>query len=208
VKKKSIFLAVCYFLLFSASLLSQTKKALEQQREAYKKEIRQINNLLFKEQQKEQNVLELLEDLNKKIAVRQRLINTIKSESRLLQNTITKNQKEIAKLTKELEALKADYAAMIYKSYKSKSQQSRLLFLLSSDNFYQAYKRLEYMKQYTSFRQRQGIAIEKTAQLIVAKNDSLAVLKKDKSQLLKSNIAAQKDIESDKKQTRNSYCKN
>ena len=43
-----------------------------------------------------------------------------------------------------------------YKSYKSKSQQSRAMFLLSSQNFYQAYKRLEYIKQYASFRKKQG----------------------------------------------------
>jgi hypothetical protein len=41
---------------------------------------------------------------------------------------------------KELEILKEDYAKMIVKSYKSRSSESRAMFLLSSENFLQAYK--------------------------------------------------------------------
>jgi hypothetical protein len=37
--------------------------------------------------------------------------------------------------------LKEDYAKMIVKSYKSRSEQSRAMFILSSENFLQAYKR-------------------------------------------------------------------
>ena len=55
---------------------------------------------------------------------------------------------------------------MILKSYKSKSQQSRMMFLLSSQNFHQAYKRFEYMKQYTSFRKKQGEEIVIQANLV------------------------------------------
>lgn len=74
----------------------------------------------------------------------------------LLSIEITEKQRELNRLNKKLTNLKADYADMIYKSYRSKSQQSRLMFIMSSQNFYQAYKRLEYMKQYTSFRKKQG----------------------------------------------------
>ena len=51
-----------------------------------------------------------------------------------------------------VEILKADYARMIVKSYKSRSEESRVMFLLSSENFLQAYKRAQYMKQYSNFR--------------------------------------------------------
>jgi hypothetical protein len=47
---------------------------------------------------------------------------------------------KINKLNKELVVLKEDYAKMIVKSYKSRSEQSRAMFILSSDNFLQAYK--------------------------------------------------------------------
>ena len=48
----------------------------------------------------------------------------------------------------------------IVKSYKSRSEQSRAMFLLSSESFLQAYKRAQYMKQYTGYRKMQGDEIK------------------------------------------------
>ena len=75
---------------------------------------------------------------------------------KLLANDMYINQMKINKLNKELGILKEDYAKMIVKSYKSRSEQSRAMFILSSENFLQAYKRAQYLKQYTSFRKNQG----------------------------------------------------
>jgi hypothetical protein len=46
------------------------------------------------------------------------------------------NQMKINKLNKELLVLKEDYAKMIVKSYKSRSEQSRAMFILSAENFW------------------------------------------------------------------------
>jgi septal ring factor EnvC (AmiA/AmiB activator) len=196
---KAQFYSVFFILLFSClSSFSQTKNELEQQRKKLKKEIAQVNSLLFKEQKKEKNVLEDLKDLNQKIDVRLRLIATIKAEAKLLATEITKNKREIAKLEKELLVLKADYAGMILKSYKSKSQQSRIMFLLSSQNFRQAYKRFEYMKQYTSFRKRQGEGIGFQTDLVRKMNDSLLLQKQVKNTLIIAEKDQNRKIELDK----------
>ena len=196
---KSRFYIPFFILLFSClSSFSQTKNELEQQRKKLNREIAQVNRLLFKEQKKEKNVLEDLKDLNQKIDIRLSLINTINSEAKLLTSEITKNKKEIAQLENELAALKADYARMIFKSYKSKSQQSRIMFLLSSDNFHQAYKRLEYMKQYTSFRKRQGEEIGFQTVLVKKMNDSLLFQKQVKDTLILAEKHQKEKIELDK----------
>jgi septal ring factor EnvC (AmiA/AmiB activator) len=196
---KTQFYSIFFILLFSClSSLSQTKKELEQQRKKLKKEIIQVNNLLFNEQRKEKNVLEDLKDLNQKIEVRLKLIATINAEARLLTKEITKNKNKITNLEKELFALKADYASMIFKSYKSKSQQSRIMFLLSSQNFHQAYKRLEYMKQYTSFRKRQGEEIGFQTDLVKKMNDSLLFQKQLKDTLIFTEKDQKEKIELDK----------
>ena len=186
-------------LLMSFSTFSQTKEQLENQRKKYRVEIAKLNKLLFTEIKKEKNALEDLKDINQKIDVRNKLISTINLEAQLLSKGIKTNQRKLQKLNKSLEDLKTDYAAMIYKSYKSKSQQSRTMFLLSSQNFYQAYKRLEYMKQYTSFRKKQGEGILVQADFIKKLNDSLGYQKRVKDTL----ILAEKDqkvaIEADKK---------
>ena len=201
---KSRFYIVFVIALFSClSSFSQTKNELEQQRKKLNREIAQVNRLLFNEQKKEKNVLEDLKDLNQKIDIRLSLINTINSEAKLLTSEITKNKKEIAQLENELADLKADYASMIFKSYKSKSQQSRIMFLLSSQNFQQAYKRLEYMKQYTSFRKRQGEEIGFQTGLVKKMNDSLLFQKQVKDTLILAEKYQKEKIELDKNNKEN-----
>jgi len=177
----------------------QTKKELEKRQKKLKKEIALVNNLLFKEIKKEKNVLEDLKDINQKISIRQNLINIINAEAKILSKQIAINEQKVIKLKKELAVLKADYASMIFKSYKSKSQQSKIMFLLSSDNFYQAYKRLEYMKQYTSFRKKQGEEIVTQTNTVAAIIDSLTLQKQAKDTLILSEKEQQQKIELDKK---------
>lgn len=197
-KIKSVYFLFFIFLLIGFSSFGQTRKQLEEQRKKYQAEIVQLNKLLFNEKKKEQNVMDDLKDIKQKIEVRNKLIATIQQEALLLSIEITEKQRELNKLNKKLIDLKADYAEMIYKSYRSKSQQSRLMFILSSQNFYQAYKRLEYMKQYTSFRKKQGEEI--VVQSIEVKKlfDALTVQKREKETLLASEEEEKKQMELDK----------
>lgn len=193
------YILLLFVFLMSFSAFSQTRKQLENQRKKYKSEILKLNRLLFNEEKKEKNALEALKDINQKIDVRNKLINTINLEAKLLTNEIKTNERKITKLEKELKALKQDYAEMIYKSYKSKSQQSKLMFLLSSKNFYQAYKRLEYTKQYSKFRKKQGEEIQVQANFIKKLNDSLGYQKKVKDTLILVEKRQKEEIEGDKK---------
>ena len=200
---KAFKLFFCVFLvaLFSNidTSYAQTRKQLEEKRKKLKQEIVKVNKLLFTEQKKEKNALEALDDLTKKIATRTEYLKTINSEAVVLSSEIGKNEKEIAKLTKELAVLKKDYADMIFKSYKSKSKQSQLLFFMSSESFRQAYKRMQYMKQYTSFRKKQGEEIVVQTYVVKKLNDSLSLKKQAKETLIKVEIAEKTQNETDKK---------
>lgn len=197
--KAKFYISFFLILISSFSVLGQTRKQLEIQRKKLKKEIVQVNKLLFDQKKKEKNALEDLKDLNQKINVRSKLINTINLEAKILSKEIRVNENKLEKLNKNLQDLKADYADMIFKSYKSKSQQSRIMFLLSSQNFHQAYKRLEYMKQYTSFRKKQGEEILVQTDLVKKMNASLLFQKQVKDTLILSEQDEKLKIETDKK---------
>ena len=47
------------------------------------------------------------------------------------------------------------------------------MFLLSSENFTQAYKRTQYMKQYASYRKKQGEQIKERTELLQQVNKDL-----------------------------------
>ncbi|TLP80794.1 murein hydrolase activator EnvC family protein [Maribacter sp. ACAM166] len=148
------------------------QKALEEKREQLQSEIRDINRLLFAEKKEKGNVLDQMEALDTKITVRQQLIRVTNQQSNLLNRQINTNIRNISKLKSELQEIKEEYAKMIQKSYQNKSKQNRLMFLLSSESFFQAFKRLQYMKQYTDYRKEQGTQI-------IAKTDELSRLNSD-----------------------------
>ena len=166
------YLVLLTSLVQTAYAQTTEQKALEEKREKLQQEIRDINRLLFAEKKERGNVLDQMEALDKKITVRQELIRVTNQQSNLLNRQINTNIRNIGKLRNELAQIKQEYATMIQKSYQNKSKQNRLMFLLSSESFFQAFKRMQYMKQYTDYRREQG-------EQIVVKTDELARLNSD-----------------------------
>ena len=197
--RQRFYIPFLIFLLSTVCISGQTRKQLETQRKKLNLKIKKVNKLLFEAKNDQKNALVDLSALNQKIGVREKLIETIHLEVKLLSAEIVANENKIAKLNTRLSALKEDYASMIFKSYKSKSQQSRTMFLLSSRNFRQAYKRLEYMKQYASFRKKQGEEIIIQTDLIKQFIVSLNLQKQEKDTLILSENEQKNKIEQDKK---------
>ncbi|WP_353777057.1 peptidoglycan DD-metalloendopeptidase family protein [Winogradskyella sp. 3972H.M.0a.05] len=175
-------------------------KQLEAKRERFERELKQINTLLFSNKKKEKSVITLVEDLNYKVSVRRNLIKITNEQANLLTRRINANQKEITELRAQLKQLKEDYANMIVKSYKSKSEQSKVMFLLSSDNFKQAYKRLQYIKQYASYQKEQGEEIKAKTKKLQDLNTELLAQKEEKQKLIEANRIAKKQLESELKE--------
>ena len=183
-------------LLSTGTAYAQTneQKALEAKREQLEKEIGEINRLLFAEKKEKGNVLDQMEALDKKINVRQQLIRVTNQQSNLLNRQINANIRNISKLRSDLKSLKEEYATMIQKSYQNKSQQSRLMFLLSSENFFQAFKRMQYMKQYTQYRKEQGEQIMVKTDELTQLNIDLTNQRKEKDQLIATNNRAKAQL--------------
>jgi septal ring factor EnvC (AmiA/AmiB activator) len=182
---------------------SKQQKQLEAQRLQLKNEIKQINSLLFSNTKTRKNALSEVEDLQVKLNVRSKLIKVTNQQANLLTRRIGLNERTIADQRKELESLKAEYAKMIQKSYASKSLQNRLMFLFSSENFLQAYKRIQYLKQYARYRRKQGIAIAEKTTLLQELNKTLTQEKATKLALVEENRAVQEELEKERKQQQN-----
>lgn len=193
-------LLILSFFLLGIQINAQTsRQELEQQRKEIQQEIKTIRSLLSQTKTEEQSLLTQLSQTNIRIDAQEKLVAILNAETNSLNNEISSNKKEIKKLETDLKNLKDDYAKMIYRSYKSKSKNNRIMFLLSSQNFYQAYKRAQYMKQYTDFRKAQGEQISKKSDLLNVKNDTLLVRKKEKELLLLESEEAQEKLEEKKK---------
>ncbi|MDO9260870.1 MAG: peptidoglycan DD-metalloendopeptidase family protein [Flavobacteriaceae bacterium] len=193
-----IIFIISFFMIGNVSAQTD-RKQLEEQRIQLQNEIKTINTLLSKTKKEGKNLVSQIADLNQKIKIRTKLIANINEEANIIQREIRKNERQIKDLEFELAILKRDYADMIYRSYKSKSKHSRLMFVLSADNFNQAYRRFQYMKQYTSYRKKQGEEIERKTNKLLGLTDTLKVKKADKIILLNEKKTEQERIEQEKK---------
>ena len=194
--------AICCFLIISVATSQSTsarQKALEEQKKRLQQEIKQINTILFSNIRKEKSVISKVEDLDLKISVRSQIVKVNNQQANLLTRQINVNQRDITNLRSELKNLKKDYANMIVKSYKSKSSQNRLMFLFSSADFLQAYKRIQYMKQYANFRKKQGEEISEKTQTIQNLNKTLLDQKSIKEALVAENKIVQTTLMKERK---------
>jgi septal ring factor EnvC (AmiA/AmiB activator) len=178
---------------------SQQEK-LEQRKAQIQQEIRDNEKMLQSVKKKEKSAVNVYLIQSNKIKLKEKLINTTAKQEKLLSNDMYINQVKVNKLKKELEVLKADYSKMILKSYKSRSEQSRAMFILSSESFLQAYKRAQYLKQYTNFRKNQGLEIQsKTAELedYNARLNGQRIVKK---KIIAENEKEKQSLETEKKE--------
>ncbi len=189
------FLLVC---LSAIAFGQQSQEELEQKKAKLQEEIREKEMLLQNVKKQEKSVGKLLQIQKDKIGLKQKLISTTEKQTKLLSNDMYINQVQINHLKKELVDLKEDYAEMIVKSYKSRSTQSRAMFILSSENFLQAYKRMQYMKQYSSYRKMQGEEIKAKTQSLSDHNEKLSGQKTEKQKLLAEQEKQKQDLEKEK----------
>ena len=177
-----------------------TQEELEERKAKIQLEIQEKEQLLQSVKSKEKSVVTQLQIQKEKIGLKEKLIKTTEKQTKLLGNDIYVNQIKINQLNRDLEQLRKDYTAMILKSYKSRSEQSRAMFLLSSENFLQAYKRAQYMKQYASYRKMQAQEIEGKTKQLVGYTNKIVVQKTEKEKLIAENENEKKELVKEKKE--------
>jgi murein hydrolase activator len=185
---KKIVALLILALLFSLSY-GQSIKDLRKEKEKTTKEIDYINNLLKETDKNAKTSINRLTILERKLVLQASLISNINFELSYLDSTINRSSKNLDSLNADLAVIKNRYAEMIRYARRNQNLNNQLLFLLSADDFNQAYKRFTYLKQYADYRRTQVEEInklkEKLGELVVDLNKK----KSDKEQLLSSKMS-------------------
>jgi murein hydrolase activator len=175
---------IVLFLLFHSSLHAQSLSGLQQKKQDAIKEIELTSRLLSQVQQQEKASLGRLQLINNNISQRNLLIAGLDAEVKLYREFIGNNQLVIELITEDLKKMKAEYARLIRLTYISNHTGNPLLFLLSSENFNQAYRRLLYMQRYASVRNRQAEAMNQLQLLLNNKTEQLELQRQNRQLLL------------------------
>ncbi len=169
------------FLFKSISLFSQTKEELKIQKIELINEIKYTTELLNSTKFNKTKSLNYLKVLDSQIKSKEQLLITLNIQIVLLNKQIMKTEasildtkEAIIEEKKELKNLKEEYALIIYASFKQKGKRNDIMFIVSSADFNQAYKRILYLRQYTVFRRNQALKIEAIQKQLISQKEKLA----------------------------------
>lgn len=171
------------FTLLGTMVVGQNKEDLQRQKKSLQEEINYTNKLINETQESKRISINQLNTLDQKIRIREELMGTIDREIKLIDLEINRQKEQIDSLENELELLREQYAEMIKQAYRSRSSYTRLMFLLSANDFNQAYKRLQFLKQYNEFRRKQAERLTQMEADLEVRIAALEIEKKEKEAL-------------------------
>ncbi len=178
------FILLFLLLFMGVRSFSQSKKELEKKRSSLQKEIDEAGKELEKTNKIKTGSLNQLSTLNKQIQKRSELIGVINSEITTLDGHIDESNSNITSLQQKMSLLKKEYAGTIRYAYRNRSTSDMMMFLFSSADFYQAYKRMLFLQQYAAFRKKQRDEILRTQNVLTDKIHDLEDKKTSKEKLL------------------------
>jgi septal ring factor EnvC (AmiA/AmiB activator) len=175
-----------------------SKANLQEQAKKLETQIQYNNKLLEETSTNKTSSLNQLSLLNAQLNEREQLIKTINSEISVVNDDIIAYENQIVALEKEIKNLKTEYAKLVVATQRHMNSSEKLMFIVASESFNQAYRRIKYFQQYSAHRKKQVVLIrQKQEDLTILKN-ILEQEKNVKTQLLgkeqqeKNNLDAEK----------------
>jgi septal ring factor EnvC (AmiA/AmiB activator) len=184
-------LKTLFFLLFLFAVIgahAQSSSDLKHQRDVLTQQLEQLNREYQETATSKRTTLKQLRLLKEQINLREEKINNINSQVRNLDNQISESNHTVHNLQNQLDQLKKEYAAMVLFSYRNQSAYNKLMFIFAAKDFNQAYKRLKYLQQIGTYRERQAGYIQETQTELHVKIVELDKNKKEKNNLLKDQV--------------------
>ncbi|MBN1925903.1 MAG: peptidoglycan DD-metalloendopeptidase family protein [Prolixibacteraceae bacterium] len=196
---------IILLVVFSFQLNAQTINELKARKEKTKKEIEYTNRLLNETGKDTRASLNKLSILNQKIKLRNDLIADYNTQLNLLQKSIDDNQLIVDCLTEDLDRIRAEYSQMIKQAYRNRGNYNLLIFLFSSKDFNQAYKRFLYLRQMARYRKKQSEQIEAIRTVLQLKINDLNDRKIEQQEILTQQMAETSTLKHEKQKQSDFY---
>lgn len=196
--KISVFTFV--FLCLGLSCFAQSINDLQNKKDKAAKEIEYTSRLLNETSKSEKSSISKLRLINNKISKRNSVISNISNEIKIYEDFIETNTQAIKMLENDIEDLKDEYAKVIRLAYKNRNVNDKILFLLSSESFNQAYRRLLYFKRYKDYRENQAKVITEVRKVLDESAQRLEQQKIEKQKLIGQNQVEKHKLSKEQKQ--------
>lgn len=171
---------------------------MESQRKKLEQQISQSEQLLSTTQKDVDGQLAALSALTAQIKKQQQLVNRLDADIRATDREIKSIGEQLVALQAELERRREHYANALRLMTTKNTFENRLMFLLTADSFNQMMRRLRYLREYSTFQQKQGEELMAKQEELNIKRAELEHTRKAKQELLAKRIEEKKELDRSK----------
>lgn len=185
-----------FFLCFAVSLQSQTSKikSLENQRKQALREIENTNKLLVETRKTTATLLQRIRLISSQIESRKQVVILLEQEIDQLTLEEKRLEREITEMEADLKTKQASYAKAVDGILKKRNSSSKLMYILSGKTMSESFRRLIYLKDYSTWRSNQAKDIKLKFEELKVKRSELEKSKSSKLALLSSRTSEQKKL--------------
>lgn len=188
-----VLLTIIYNFGFGQSINDIRKQKIKSE-----KEIKELNNLL-KETKKDKNLSsKKVSIIDKKISENKNILKLINKEISYYDSSISKNERYLSELEKDRKDILKLYSNIIYAMWKKDNKNDNMMFIFSSNDLLQAYRRFKYFEQIQKYSKKQFEKIKEINDSIKSKNERLKEFNSQKKNALNKQKSISKDLKNEK----------
>jgi len=201
---------ISLFLFFVIQFgFSQTNsKSLKKEQQQLESKISNTKKLLKQVKSNQQNSLNAIRLIDNQIKSREDLVRIYDIQVRAAEIEIIEKKQRINRLKERISNLKTQFRSMMLYSYKHRGNHRNIMFILSSQNYNEAYKRNNYLKKLAEIQKKQVAIIKQNQKVIYSDIQTINNNKKEKLSIIEEKKTEKKLIEIDrgvKQQTFNKF---
>lgn len=195
-----IFPIVLLWLCAAAGAYAQDTKAQEAKKAKLEREIAIIDKQLAENASRSNVMLSNLTLIRKKVSNRKALVDESDRQIRKYSDDIYLKQRQINRMQARIDTLTSHYSRLVVSAYKNRDTRLWYMYMLSSDNIGQAFRRYAYFKNLSSQMNDEARKIKEAQEELVKEREALAALKKEAQDLKNERVKELEKLRSEEAQ--------
>lgn len=188
------FLCVLFILLTNLVFSQSTSEKLKKEQQLLEKNISNTKQLLEKAKSNTESSFNELKLLSNQIEYREKLVRNFDNQIRGADLKIKEKKIQIDELSAEVKQLKEQYKKLLLYAYKNRNKYGKMMYLFSSETYYEAIKRAKYLEKIQETIKKQFLVIDQHQKLIAQELKNIETERAYKAQMLEEKKTEREQI--------------
>jgi septal ring factor EnvC (AmiA/AmiB activator) len=206
-KSATKYLWIVFLLLGFAAQGQTTSEKLKKEQLRLERKIADTKSLLDKTRSNTESSLNELKVIENQISFREQLLRNFDNQIRGAELNVQKKEQQIGDLSERIVKLKEQYKKLLIYAYKHRNQYGRMMFLFSSESYFEAMKRAKYLARISEIQQKQFLAIRQNQTIIREEIEAIEKEKEYKKTMIAEKKKEREAIEADRIKQQAVYAK-